>query len=334
MKKKHLFGVFVFMGLFFVVAGYLYHASAATDDFPKGPVRYIVPYSPGGSADTAARILQPFLEKELKVPVLVENRPGAGGEVGATYLHNEPADGYKFMAHWMPDVAFIIIRGNPLFKYDDLDPIVVTHYEYVVLLVKKDSPLNSFNDFVEEAKKNPGKMSLSVTQQAVPHVLAIYLKKHLNIDFKIVPFKGGGDAVTAALGGHVSGNWGDGIGRLPYREQMKAIAVSTKQPHSAWPEGKPIHDQLKQYGVSIPEPFNYYYRVLYVRTELKKKYPERYEKLRQALLNVSKDKEYIESEKKLQLDLVRMWKPGDEFEKDLKGQYDFFMKNKDLYKEE
>jgi len=332
MKKKDLFRVSIFVGLFFIMTGCLYHASAATDDFPKGPVRFLVPYNPGGSSDNAARILQPFLEKELGVPVIIENRPGAGGEVCASYLYREPADGYKFMTYYMPDLALVCIRQTPVFKFEDLDPIVFTHRDFNVILVKKDSPLNTFADFLEEAKKNPGKISLSVTHQSCPHVLSIYLKQNLNIDYKIVPFKGGGDAITAALGGHVSGNWGDGIGRLPYREQVKAIAVSTRQPHPAWPEGKPIYDQIKPYGVSIPEIYSD--RIIYVRTEFKKNYPERYKKLREAFLKVSQIKEYIEMEKKQQLDLIRLWGPGDKFAKDSKDQYEFFMKNKDIFKED
>ena len=138
--------------------------------------------------------------------------------------------------------------------------------------------------------------------------------------------------MTAVLGGHVTANWGDGIGRLPFKEQAKAIAVSTKEPTPAWPEAQPIDQQLKKYGITIPDIPSH--RLIYVRADFQKKYPERYKRLQSAFLKVSQDKEYMEMEKKQQLDLIRMWGPGEKFEKSFKEQSEFFRKNKDLFKEE
>jgi len=338
MKKEKFLKLMIFIALFYTLTSHLYLVSTAADDYPKKPIKILVPYAPGGATDTPARILQPFLEKELGVPVIVENRPGAGGEVCTAYLYRQPPDGYDLMIYSMPDLALVCVMQTPVFKFEDIYPFVSYFLDFRVFLVQKDSPLNTLEDFIQEAKRNPGKLSISTVHQAGHHLLAILLKKRLNekghnVDFKIVPFKGGADAITALLGGHVTVNTGDGVGRITYREQVKCIGVARKEPHpSLWPEGKPINDQLRKYGITIPEIPRHV--LLYVRTEFKNKYPERYNKLQNAILKISQDKIFMEMEKKQQLDYVRFWGPGENFGKEFKEQYEFYKDNKEIFKEE
>jgi putative tricarboxylic transport membrane protein len=328
MKKMNVLRLSILIGLFCAMANHLCFVPAAADDYPKGPIRWLLTMPPGGSNDRAVRIMQPFLEKELGVPVIVENRPGAGGEVCTTYLYHEKPDGYKIMTASMPDLAAVSIRQNPVYGFEDIVPLIAMFRDFRVLLVKKDSPLNTLVDFIEGAKKGPGKMSIGVTNQSGPHFMAVCLQKSLNLDFKVVPFQGGGPAMTAVLGGHVTANWGDGIGRLGFREQTKCIAVSTGQPHPVWPEGKPVNDQLRGYGSTLPDlPL---VTSVYVRNDFNKSYPERYRKLQNAFLKASQNKDYLEMEKKQQLDLIRLWEPGENFLKEFKEQYEFFKANKDI----
>lgn len=333
MKKEKFLKLMIFIALFYTLTSHLYLVSTAADDYPKGSIRLLIPYAPGGTTDWQARIFQPFLEKELGVPIIIDNRPGAGGEVCTTHLYRQPPDGYNFMSYIMPDLALVCIMQNPIFKFEDIQPIVSQSLDFRTLLVLKDSPLNSLEDFIEEAKRKPGKLSISVVHQTGQQLCAILLRKQLKLDFKIVPFKGGADAITTLLGGHVTLNWGDGVGRLPYREQLKCIGVARKEPHPAvWPEGKPINDQLRKYGTTLPDIPRH--GIFHVRAEFKNKYPERYKKLQNAILNVSQNKEYMKIEEEKQIHYIRLWGPGENFEKEFKEQYDFFKKNKDLFKED
>lgn len=333
MGRRFFLGLSVLVGLSLFMGGSLSLTFAAADDYPKGPIRGAVAYEPGGGNDRSARIFQPFLEKELGVPVILENRPGAGGEVAMTYLYREKPEGYVYVDYNMPDLALIHVMQTPIFKPEEIYPIVVPYLDPRILLVKKDSPLNTLGDFIEEAKKNPGKLSISVSSSwAGQKIQAVMLKKKLNLDFKIVPFKGGGPAATAMLGGHVTATWGDVFSRLNLRDQTKCIGVSAEKPHPLWKEGQPINEQLKKYGITIPDFPRY--QIQCVRTEFKTRYPERYKKLQNAILKVAQSKEYMEMEKKQQLDYIRVWEPGEKFEKQFKEEFEFFKANKTLFNEE
>ncbi len=111
--------------------------------------------------DRNARLIQPYLEKELGVPVIVENRPGAGSEIACTYLFREPGDGYVILQNLWEYLAFSTILRTPMYLYEDIVPLIVHYGEPRILIVRKDSPFNNLADIIEAAKREPGKLAVS-----------------------------------------------------------------------------------------------------------------------------------------------------------------------------
>lgn len=268
----------------------------------------------------------------MGVPVIIENRPGAGCEIGTTYVYRAKADGYTILSNNMPDHAMVCVMQTPIYKFEEIIPMVLQFRDPRVLIVKKDSPLNTFIDFIEEAKKHPGKMSIGVSQASGQFMQASFLKNTLKLDIKIVPFKGGGDAAVAMLGGHIDVAWGDAFSRINLREQTKCIGVSATQPNALWSEGQPVNAQLKKYGIFIPDiPRDQY---IFATAKFKKDYQERYKKLQNIILKTSQNPEYMQMEKKQQLDSIRVWEVGEKYQKDMDEQYDFIKKNKAVFKDQ
>jgi len=205
-------------------------SSVVAQDFPNKPITAIVAFGPGGSTDTTMRLIQPYLEKELGVPVNVVNHPGAGTEIANTLLWSKPVDGYTFEAVNWEHVVLTTIKREPKYSYDDFSPLVVQAVNKLILLVKKDSQLNSLRDFIEEAKKNPGKLSVSCSAGGCQELQMLILREKLGIDFKIIEYSGGSKARTAMLGGHTDAGTGEATGAYYLRDETKAIVIFSDEP--------------------------------------------------------------------------------------------------------
>jgi len=173
--------------------------------YPNKPIQVIIPYGPGGTHDIAARIVDGQLQEILKVPIIHVNKPGGGGVIGAAYAKEQKPDGYTILYGGLTVVVELpIVTPNSPYKTEDFIPIARVTYGALVLSVKKDSPLNSLEEFIKAAKKDPGKISLGIpgigTSQ---HLVAKLFETEAKIELNVIPFKGDGPAITALLGGHV-----------------------------------------------------------------------------------------------------------------------------------
>jgi tripartite-type tricarboxylate transporter receptor subunit TctC len=183
-------------------------SAAAGEGFPvKGkPVTFIVPVSPGGANDVAARMLVPLVEKELGTSIQVVNRPGAGVQVGTTALAMAKPDGYT--------IGYIIFAPaitTPLdpdrkavFSRTSFQPLG-SHFMFpVVMSVGANSPYKNAKELVEAAKAKPGSIKVATTGiLGTPHLASLQLQRVAGVKFAEVQFQGGAPAVTALLGGHV-----------------------------------------------------------------------------------------------------------------------------------
>jgi len=183
----------------------------------KPPLQLLVGYPPGGSTDSFARLLSVPLQGMAGRSVVVRNVPGAGGQIAATTLLREGADGSAVLAINQPDLNLAIARGTGGFKSSDFRVIMVDLHEPRVFLVKNDFGVDSFVKFVEQAKAKPGKLSISVAGGTAQEVLAKWLVDKLKIDVIVVPFKGGAEAANAVLAGEVTANLGDDFNRSSLR---------------------------------------------------------------------------------------------------------------------
>ena len=177
----------------------------AEDKYPSKPIKIVVPFSPGGGIDVLARTIGQKLGDRWKVPVVVENRPGASGNIGTELAAKSPADGYTFLM-----TANTIIIVPSLFKsvpYDpikDFEPTAELALGSLALVAPTTFPAKTVKELTVLAKSQPGKLNYGSPGNGTPHHLAMeLLKQRLGIDMVHVPYKGSGGLVTDVIGGQV-----------------------------------------------------------------------------------------------------------------------------------
>jgi tripartite-type tricarboxylate transporter receptor subunit TctC len=183
-------------------------ALASAQDYPTKPVTMVAPFPPGGVADIVGRPLAAAMEKTLKQPVIVVNRPGAGGAIGMASVAKAPADGYTILMALSSISIFPVsdrINGKtPSYELKDFEPIALVTADPTVLVVAADSPWKDLKGFVETAKAHPGKVNYSSSGvYGTLHVAMEIFANAAGVKLFHVPYQGGGPALTALLGGQV-----------------------------------------------------------------------------------------------------------------------------------
>jgi tripartite-type tricarboxylate transporter receptor subunit TctC len=183
-------------------------ACLAQDGYPSKPITMVNPFPPGGVADVVGRPLAALMEKNLKQPVVMINRPGAGGAVGMASVAKGANDGYTILMGLSSISIFPVadrVNGKPpAFELSDFAPIALVTADPTVLVVRTDGPYKTLKDFVDAAKANPGKINYSSSGvYGTLHVAMEIFASSAGIQLFHVPYQGGGPAVTALLGGQV-----------------------------------------------------------------------------------------------------------------------------------
>jgi len=180
----------------------------ADDPYPTRSIQVIVPFPPGGVADLVGRPFAAALEKELKQPVVIVNKTGAGGAVGMQAAAVAKPDGYTLMVALssisvMPEVD--VLFGRPsTYKLKDFAPIALLSADPTVLVIKNDAPWKTVADFVADAKKRPNEIKYASSGvYGTMHVAMEMLAHAADIKLRHIPTGGGGPALNALLGGHV-----------------------------------------------------------------------------------------------------------------------------------
>jgi len=178
---------------------------AAAQPFPSRPVTLIVPFAPGATTDVLARAVAQELSATWQQPVVVENRPGASGNIGATQVANAAPDGHTLLVAAAAISAAPALYKDPGFKlFDTLKPVTVLGVVPLMLIVYPELPVQTVTEFVGYAKKNPGTLALgSGGNGTIPHLGGELFKMRAGIDFVHVPFRGGSQAMAALIGGQV-----------------------------------------------------------------------------------------------------------------------------------
>ena len=201
--------------------------------YPARPITLVVPVAAGGGVDTAARILSEKLGEKLKQPVVVENRPGAGSMVGASFVAKANPDGRTLLL--MEPAAVLAKWMNKTVPYDvtnDFTPIVLVATQPLVLFAHPSLPVNDVKELIAYSKANPGKLSVGTAGIGSPHHLAaVWLNTAAKIEIAHVPYRGAAPALNDLLGGQISLIWALSVAVMPFVEQgkVKALAVSTQK---------------------------------------------------------------------------------------------------------
>lgn len=180
--------------------------SARADDFPSKPIRWIVPFSPGGATDVVARVVGAKLTEAWGQPILIDNRPGAGGTIGTDLIARAAPDGYTIGGVSLNYTMYpILYRSFPFDIIKDFSPITLVAKIPSILVVTPSMPVYSLQDLIREARANPGKIGFASGGGVGTggHVAGELFKKMTGVSMTHIPYKGGGPATTDLIGGHV-----------------------------------------------------------------------------------------------------------------------------------
>ncbi len=203
--------------------------SAAAAGYPEKPVTMIVAFAPGGGSDLAARVIAEYVKPHLGQAIAIENKPGAGGQIGFTALAKARPDGYTIGFLSVPSILLIrMLRPDVTYKMSDFTPIANVQLDPVLLAVKPDSPFKTMKEFIEYAKQNPGKLNVAGDgPQTNNHLQAVIMEKQLGIKVNFVSYNGSGPAITALLGGQVDAGVPSLSPAVPHVEagRLRALAL-------------------------------------------------------------------------------------------------------------
>ena len=178
---------------------------AAMAAFPERPITLVVPWGPGGGGDIVTRALVPALEKELGQTMVVINKEGGSGTIGASFTAHAKPDGYT--VGMINDTGYVhqVLYGGTDYGKDDMEPLCIFLRAPIFLAVNAKSDIKTIDDFIAAAKKNPGKLTVSCSSLGgSTHLTWEMFFRKAGITVQIMPFKGGGNAASIALaGGHV-----------------------------------------------------------------------------------------------------------------------------------
>lgn len=225
---------------------------ALAQAFPSKPIRFIVPFAPGGALDVLARPLALKLHEQLGQPVVVETRPGGATVVGAAYVAQQPPDGHIFMINAVGHYLTPLFVSNvPFDPVKDFTPIILVAATPNVVAVHPSVPASSLKELLEYAKKSPPVFYGTSGPGTTHHIGGIMLAQLTGLDFQHVNYRGGNQSVTDVLGGQIpmviltAGN------AMQYVRQgrLKAIAMIDGQRSPNYPEIPTIGETIPGYAV-------------------------------------------------------------------------------------
>jgi len=254
MPKRNLLGLMASAALLAVMP------VQAQDKFPDRPIMFVVPFPPGGPTDAMARILATELTKELGQSVVVENRAGAGGNIGADFVARANPDGYTIMFGTSGPLAInhSLYKG---LKYDprtSFEPVIYVGYLPNILVVRPGLGVNSVQELIAREKARPGALNFASSGNgASSHLAGVLFNGMAGTQLVHVPYKGTGPALNDLLAGQVDMTFTDILTAMPYikSDKVKALGVATARRSSALPDVPTIAEQggneLKGYDVSV-----------------------------------------------------------------------------------
>ncbi len=228
-------------------------AQAAAEDFPAKPVRIVIGFPPGGNADLVARLMAQKMPEMLGQPVLVENKPGAGGAIASSFVAKAAPDGYTLLLALGAFTAQAAMQKTlPFDPVRDFSWISLLGTYSFVVGVKSDSPHRTLADLIAHAKKNPGKMHFPGPLGTLYHLSGEMFNSMAGTDIVHIPYKGGSDAVTELLGGRMDVIFEAVATALPHIQSggIRALAVTSKDPVRSLPHVPPVSEAVPKFDVT------------------------------------------------------------------------------------
>jgi tripartite-type tricarboxylate transporter receptor subunit TctC len=232
----------------------VFAAPAAEPEYPAKPIKWIVSYPPGGTTDLLARLMGQWLSQRLGQQVIIENKAGAGNNIGTEFAVRAPADGYTiFLVNPANAINATLYRKLPFNFLEDLVPIAGIVRVPNVMTVTKNFPAKTVAEFIEYGKKNPDKINMASSGAGTSVHLSGELFKYMTgISMKHIPYKGAGPAITDLIGGQVDvlfDNMPSIIGHIRGGD-VRALGVTTAQRSPALPDVPAVAETVPGYEAS------------------------------------------------------------------------------------
>lgn len=214
-------------------------AAGVAHAFPERPITIVVPYAPGGAADAVARVVATRLGAKLGGSVIVDNKAGASGTIGASFVAKAPADGYTMLYDATPHSINPHLFPKMPYAANALQPLSLVLLAPNVLIVKSDAPYKNVGELIAKAKAQPGKINFaSGGSGTVQRLAAELFRQQLGLDMVHVPYKSGGPAITNVIAGQVDFMFGTVAATYPHVSggKLRALAVSAPERSKRLPD--------------------------------------------------------------------------------------------------
>jgi len=236
---------------------------ACAQSYPTRPVRVIVPFAAGGTADITARLMGQWLSERLGQPFVIENRPGAGTNIATEAVVNAPPDGYTLLLAGIPNASNATLYANLKFNFiRDLMPVAGIVQVPNVMVINPSVPAATVGEFIAYSKANPAKVNMaSAGIGSGGHLAGELFKMLAGITLTHVPYRGNGPALTALLGGQVEVLFASLPSSLEYIRtgKVRALGITSAKRSEAQPDLPAIaesvasYDMSAWYGASVPK---------------------------------------------------------------------------------
>ncbi|MBS0541274.1 MAG: tripartite tricarboxylate transporter substrate binding protein [Proteobacteria bacterium] len=238
--------------------------SAFAADYPARPIKLVVPYAPGGGADSVARIVAKKVSENIGQPIVIENKGGAGSILGTDMVAKAEPDGYTLLLGQSGPISInpAVYKTLPYDPVKDFAPITMTTAYPYILVVNADSPAKTLQEFVKLAKDKPGSMNYGSTGVgAANHLVSELFNSKAGLKMTHVPYRGTALAVGDLLSGQLSMVWGDPISVLGHIKsgKLRALAVTSSGRSPVAPDvptvaesGYPGFEALAWHGILAP----------------------------------------------------------------------------------
>ena len=239
-------------------------ANGLAQNYPAKPIRFYTPYPPGGTTDIMARLIGAKLYESWGQPVIVDAKPGAGGNIGTDFVAKSPADGYTILMGASGPLAINVSLFSKL-PYDpvkDLATVILTASVPLILVTHPSLPAKNVKEFIALMKARPGQFNYASAGPGSPqHLTAEMFKFMAKVDMTHIPYKGSGPAIVDLVGGQIPFAFESMIPVLPHVKagKLRALAVTSAKPSPVLPEiptvaesGVPGFESIAWYGVVAP----------------------------------------------------------------------------------
>ncbi|KJS10254.1 MAG: bug family protein [Peptococcaceae bacterium BRH_c8a] len=248
-KKLFVIGAVFLLSLTLLVGCGGQDKQAGTIDYPTKPIKYVIPFEPGGQSDLEARRQQRPLEQILGTSIVIENKAGGGGAVGWAELVNKKPDGYYMTGINIPHIILQpLARENAGYQTDQIITVALFQATPIGLAVHPDSPYNTLDEFIEAGKKNPGKITVSGSGTLSGHDIALMqLEDITGAKYQYIPAQGAAPSIQSFLGKHVDAILANSNDLVQHQDKMKILAIGSGETFEPLPEVK----TFKELGIDM-----------------------------------------------------------------------------------